>query len=404
VNLRAYHRAFVGDALSMAGDWFTYVAVSQLAVADTHGARSALALLSVAASHTLPRVALAPWAGAVCDRVDRRTVLVRAQSVRALIVLTMALLALGPRTTSALAAIHALHLARMSLGAFADTALRSALPDLVGPERLQWAHARSGLAWSALFCLGVALGGVTVAFVGVAAAFAIDAASYAACAALDRSLPPLRPTAKPAEGAREAPAISLLRSLRDDPELARAVGAKVPAALAQGAVWVALTLRAQTFVAQGALALSALHFARGLGAGLGPYALPARPGPSALGARSGSTGLGASWLALAVAAMFAGATGFTTSLLSLFLLGISSGAVWVRSSAAVGRLAPPALRGRISSLELAGQGVAQCAGSALACASLARWGRAEPGVGAALALGALSIAWLSTLRARENRE
>jgi hypothetical protein len=234
-----------------------------------------------------------------------------------------------------------------------------------------------------------------VARVGVAAAFAVVAASCAACAALDRSLPSLPPEANLAAGEREAPAISLLRSLRDDPELARAVGAKVPAALAQGAVWVALTLRAQSFAVQGALALSAMHFARGAGAGLGPYALPAR---------HGSTGLGASWLALAVAAMFAGATGFTASLLSLFLLGISSGAVWVHSSAAVGRLAPSALRGRISSLELAGQGVAQCAGSALACASLALWGRAEPGVGAALALGALSIAWLSTLRARDSHE
>jgi hypothetical protein len=395
LNLRAYHRAFVGDALSMAGDWFTYVAMSQLAVTTTHGAGSALALLSVAASHTLPRVALAPWAGVVCDRVDRRTVLVRVQSVRALVVLAMALLALGPRTSSALAAIHALHLARMSLGAFADTALRSALPDLVGPERLQWAHARSGLAWSALFCLGVALGGVTVAFVGVAAAFAIDAASYAACAALDRSLPSLPPAVKLAEANREAPAISLLRSLRDDPELARAVGAKVPAALAQGAVWVALTLRAQSFAAQGALALSAMHFARGLGAGLGPYALAARPG---------STGLGASWLALAVAAMFAGVTGFSTSLLSLFLLGMSSGAVWVHSSAAVGRLAPFALRGRVSSLELAGQGLAQCAGSAVACAALALGSRAEVGLAVAVALGVLSTAWLATLRRRETHE
>ena len=55
----------------MLGDWLTYVAVGVLAVEDG----GPLAVLGVLLVHTLPRALLAPWAGRIADRYDRRAVL-----------------------------------------------------------------------------------------------------------------------------------------------------------------------------------------------------------------------------------------------------------------------------------------------------------------------------------------
>lgn len=378
-DLAAYRRAFAAEVVSMSGDWFTYVAMSVLAAGATHGAREPWALLSVAASHTLPRWILAPLAGAACDRFDKRSLLGVTQSVRALIVATMAALALRP-STSSIALIHGLHLARMALGVFADTASRSALPSLVPEDRLAWAHARSGVAWSALFCVGVALGGVTVAAIGVAAAFAIDALSYAVAAALAWSLPPIAPSIR-----QDTHTQSTFDDAPERRALVAAIVAKVPAAIVQGALFIAIARYSTRLASLGAVVLGALHAARALGAGLGPYAIRQRD-------RSSPGPLGAS-VAVLFGALSLGALTLDTPWWIAFVLltfvGLGSGASWVHSSAAVIVLAPAHARGRVAAIELSTQSIAQLAGSTLACIPF--------GTPVALALAALSIALLFAL-------
>jgi MFS family permease len=365
----------------MTGDWFTYVAISQLAASDAHPSAS---LVAVAASHTLPRWVLAPWAGSLADRVDRRTILVATQTARALIVAAMALLALRP-SPSHLVAIHALHLARMCLGAFADAALRSALPALVGADNLRWAHARSGLAWSALLCAATALGGLTVAATGVAAAFAIDALSYAVSAALFarvQALPPTEPAASsPARTWRD-----LRDALRADRRFSTALFAKVPAALVQGALFVLVAERAQHAAARPAIALAAMHVARGLGAGAGPFVLRSRSADDPA-ARFG-------WIVLLAAGCFCFAPQRWLALPLLFALGLATGATWVHSSVAVASLGPASLRGRTAAAELALPAVTQWLGALVAGSPL--------GAPGALSLAALALIALS-VHDRETR-
>ncbi|MDP3275772.1 MAG: MFS transporter [Deltaproteobacteria bacterium] len=402
LQINAYRRAFVGDALSMGGDWFTYVAMSLLAV---HASHSALALAMVASAHTLPRLLLASWAGALCDRLDRRTILVTTQLVRGAIVAAMAgvcLLAKGAPVGASLAMLHVLHLARMALGALTDAAFRASLVDWVGVERLAWAHRRAGLAWSALFCVGVLLGGVTVAAVGVVVAFAIDAVSYLLCAALDATLPPLPPPLRDhAVDSPDEPNESRRKHLRLDrvlaawvsthPALVRALIAKVPFALAQGAVWVVLTVRAP-MLAMGlapAAALGALHCARGAGAGLGPWALR--------GLATGD-GLGLAVLALPVATLFVLATDGRRASIALFVFGLAAGASWVQSSAVVAARAPLAYRGRVASAELAVNALAQWMGSLIVCVAIVLAGQTA-GPRWAVSAGAVAAIVLATVTA-----
>lgn len=376
-----YFQAFRADVLSMSGDWFTFIAMSQLAASDPSASAS---LLAVAASHTLPRWALAPWAGALADRADRRSILVAVQSLRAVIVALMAALALAPRSTSAVLSIHALHLLRMCLGAFADSALRASLPTLVGERNLPWAHARASVAWSVLLCFGTALGGLAVASIGAALAFAIDAASYALSAALFTRVQPL-PAHKHNDPAPSATWAEFARALRREPAFAVATFAKVPAAIAHGALFVSIALRAQHAPIRAALALAAMHVSRGIGAAVGAFAI--RP------ARANSPGLSYAGAVLGAATAFAVVPSFSVAIAMLFVVGLCTSVTWVHSSAAVATLAPASLRGRASATELASQGVTQWLGSAMACASL---GAPLALVAAAVALTALS--WHDTRR------
>ena len=385
-DLSAFRRAFAADVLSMGGDWFTYVAMSYLAAPS----REPWALLSVAASHTLPRWALAPWAGALCDRFDKRSILWVVQALRAVIVGAMALLALRPSAAS-LVAIHGLHLVRMALGAVADSALRSALPSLVPEDRLAWAYARSGVAWSVLFCAGVALGGVTVAAVGVAAAFAIDALSYAVAAALLFTLPSIPPIAAPPARATEVSATSLVRAPEHRALLA-AIVAKIPAAIVQGALFIAIARyadRAESALHRSAaVLLGALHAARALGAAAGPYAIARRDreDPATRGAALALVAGAFALFALSRDAHRAAA------LSSLVLVGVGAGASWVHSSAAVATCAPPHARGKIASLELSTHSIAQLSGSFLGCFAF--------GTTAAISLATAALALLSALSRR----
>lgn len=387
-DLTAYRRAFAADVVSMGGDWFTYVAMSLLAVGSDAQSSGSWALFVVAASHTVPRWVLAPFAGAACDRFDKRLILWVTQSTRAVIVAAMAWLSLRPSSSSsALVLIHALHVARMALGVLADSAQRSALPSLVPHDRLAWAHARAGVAWSALFCIGVALGGVTVAAVGVTAAFAIDALSYAIAAALLWKLPSLAPIASPTRAITDTTQHSSQQDPAQRRALVVAIAAKIPAAIVQGALFIAIARYAAQRDAiessRAALVLGLLHAARAFGAGIGPYVLRQRA-PADPDGRAAT--IAVVFAALSLAA-FAHGAHVSIAIALLVVVGIGSGASWVHSSAAVFTVAPAHARGRIASIELSTQSVAQLGGSALACVSL--------GAPLAVALAALSLALLS---------
>lgn len=351
--MRAFRRLWIGDAVSLLGDWFTYVAVGTLAVAD--GSLWAVALVLVA--HSLPRAVFAPLAGRLADRVDRRTIIVGFSVLRAAVVVGMIVAA----QLDALAAVQALLFVRMALGAFVDPALTAALPQLVPAAGLGAANAFIGALWSVMFSIGVGLGGLVTARVGTSGALAIDAITFLVAAGIFAALPRLPPGERTADDrGRLADAWALAWR---EPAILQVLLARVPLAFATGAAWIWLHAYAGLNAGLGAaaLALGTLHALRGIGTGVGPVLWAQVPGlrGTPLGMHAGV------WVGLVAIAAFVAAPSPTVALVAATVWGVGVGANWVTSTTRTQLLTPNQALGRIGGISLMLVTAAQCLGGVL---------------------------------------
>jgi hypothetical protein len=382
-----FGRLWLGDLVSMIGDWLTYVAVVVLAV-DGGGAP---AVLGVLLAHTLPRAVLAPWAGRVADRCDRRLVLSLGSAARGVAVLGMAIAA----ACSAPAAVAALLVLRMALGAFVDAAAGAAVPRLVPAAELPRAHALLGATWSVVFSLGVAAGGLLTAFVGPVVALLVDALTFFVAAAIFQGLPRLRPLGDGEGKAGSGGWREALAFLRRQPAARRAALAKLPVMIANGGAWMlAHAIAGREAGMHVALALGGLHLARALGTGLGGLLwarIPVLCGSDA-GLRAATAVVLVGVTALAVAG------GPVAWVLAALVWGLGVGSHWATAAARLQQLTPDPLRGRATAVDLVGHTAGQCAGGLLGCLGL--WLAAADGsaplaaLAPALLAAALAWAWL----------
>ncbi|MGB1013557.1 MAG: MFS transporter, partial [Nannocystaceae bacterium] len=95
LNRGPFRRLWLGDAVSLFGDWFSYVAVGVLALGSDASGGELLAVAVVLVAHSLPLAVLAPLAGRFADRYDRRAIMVGASLLRGLAVLGMITAALA---------------------------------------------------------------------------------------------------------------------------------------------------------------------------------------------------------------------------------------------------------------------------------------------------------------------
>ena len=65
---RGFRRLWASQAISLFGDWLSFIAISLLAL---HKGDGAIALAMVLAAHTLPSALAQPLAGVLSDRFDR---------------------------------------------------------------------------------------------------------------------------------------------------------------------------------------------------------------------------------------------------------------------------------------------------------------------------------------------
>lgn len=156
------------------------------------------ALLGIAlAARALPQ-ALGPVAGAIVDRIDARRLMIACDLGRLLAIGTVAL------TLPPFPVLVALMATSAVLSTLFLPAGKSAVPRLVGPDRLAPANALLGMAHNLSLAAGPALAAVLFAAAGPQVAFAVDAASYALSAVLLLRLPTLRSTPDRATGDRTA--------------------------------------------------------------------------------------------------------------------------------------------------------------------------------------------------------
>lgn len=386
-------RFWIAEAITLGGDWFSLVAISVLAVQEGGGA-GAMAVAATLAAHDLPMGLVRPLAGILADRFDRRNLLIGMHLAQAALTAAMA-----ERAAHAdIGALQILVLIRSLMSGLDWPARAGALRRVVAADDLVAANALSGATWSAMYAVGMALGGVVSTF-GVPMALALDAGSFVVGALLLATLPPMptrggdggglgRALRRAGADLREAAALAW-----SDRALLRAVAAKTPVGLAGGAGVVMLNVVADGtgFAGSGALTLGLLQASRGIGTGVGPM-VAERLAAGRTGLRR--VWLGSAWIAYAgIAAMALAGAGWAALLAAAFVWGCGTGTNWVVSSAELQRRAPDAAIGRLSGLdmllvELSFAGSAVVGGLAIEATGVA-------GTGAALGIGLGATAWVA---------
>jgi MFS family permease len=178
---RNFHKALVASGFANLADGVFQVALPLLAVQLT---RSPVLIAGVAIAARLPWL-LAPVAGALADRMDRRDTMLRVNLVRTVLIGGLAL-----AVAADLATLVMLYIVALLLGiaeTLFDTSAQSLLPAIVPRDELTRANSRLfAVELVANTFVGPPLGGLLAA-AGLALAFGVPAAAYlvgAGCLAL----------------------------------------------------------------------------------------------------------------------------------------------------------------------------------------------------------------------------
>jgi MFS family permease len=339
---REFRRLFLASVVSLAGDWFSFVAVASLVTELT---RRPGAAAYVYAAGVLPVFVASPIAGIVADRFDRKRTLVISDLARVPVALSLCLAAYWHSTAIAVAATVAL-----ALGAsFSDPIASAATPNLVPDEDLAAAQAAMGMVWGSMLMVGAGLGGVIAELFGRQLAFTIDAVSFLVSALLIASI------RKPLQQPLRAEATGTLREafayLRARPILMRLLFAKGGVSSANGIVGLLPAFAARRFAGTTA-ATGFLFAARGLGAMLGPllarWAITATPTRRAIVWVCGLSTLTYAAGYLAFTAVYAS---FALALVLVAISHLGGGAQWSLSTYGLQRETPDHVRGRVMAID-----------------------------------------------------
>ena len=340
---RDFRRVYVAQLIALGGDWFAIIPLlillPQLTGTGVYGAL-------VLATDTLLFALIAPYAGTVVDRLDRRRVIVVANTVAGL----AALLLVAVRTeATAWVALVAIGLVA-SAKAFSQPAGTAALPNLVDAEDLAAASVLSGASWGTMLAVGAALGGLVAATLGTTVCFVIDAVLLLGAAVLTARTS--RPFSDPSLPARERRPV--LEDLGEAASYARRehrvlalITCKSGPAFGNGAISLFPLYGAAAF-GLGPLGIGLMFSARGVGALIGPLLLRRRAtDPARLyGVLAGSMAVfGLAYLALGVTDWY------WLVLVLLVVAHAGGGANWILSTYGLQTVVPDSLRGRVFSAD-----------------------------------------------------
>jgi MFS family permease len=273
-----FRRLWLAQIVSEIGDWFYTLAIYNLLLTLT-GRASSVGLALVL--QVLPQTFIGPIAGAVNDRISRKRVMITADLVRAVIVLSMLLV----RSRSVVWLVYPLLLAETVMAGFFEPARSSVVPNITPRKDLVLANTLSSMTWSMNLVMGATIGGVVAAFLGRDAVFLLNALSFLVSAFFIRRMSFVEPHAEGAAPLRArdlvdfTPFMEGVRYVRRNRRLFATVLVKA-GNLVIGPSWVLFTVMGQrTFPVhwngidpqRGAmLGMSLLLGARGLGALSGP--------------------------------------------------------------------------------------------------------------------------------------
>jgi MFS family permease len=175
LRVRNFRLFFVGQVLNVTGSWIHNTAIAWIVVRQ-HNAAAGVGL--IVAMQFLPLLLLGAWAGALADRVDKRRILVAANSAAVLITLGTALLVSGGhRSVEVLAAMAFL------LGvttAFETPTRQSLLGQLVDGPDLPSAIGLNAAIMTGSRMAGSAVAGLLIVGLGSTACIYVNALSFIA--------------------------------------------------------------------------------------------------------------------------------------------------------------------------------------------------------------------------------
>lgn len=174
---RTFGPFFFGNLCSNVGQWFQNLAAAWV-VYELTG--SSLWVGAVAMAQFGPTLLLAPWTGAMGDRIDRRRALFAGQLVAFVSAAVLALW-VGAVGIDGLPGPWPILGATLGMGigyAVAIPTMQALVPDLVPPEDLDEAIALSSVTFNLARAVGPAAAGLTLAALGPAVAFGINTITY----------------------------------------------------------------------------------------------------------------------------------------------------------------------------------------------------------------------------------
>ncbi len=225
---------------------------------------SAQMIALVQASTTLPIMLLSLWAGAVADNLDRRRILLTAQSF---MLIVSALLAIGTWLGWITPWLLLIFTFLIGCGtAVNGPAWQASVGDMVPRPMLSSAVAYNSMGFNIARSAGPAIGGAIIAAAGTATAFLINALSYVGLiVVIARWRPNLPPRKLPRERLGLAMAAGL-RYVRMSPSIRMVLGRAALFGLAASAIPALMPIVARDLIGGGPLVYGLLYGAFGVGA------------------------------------------------------------------------------------------------------------------------------------------
>lgn len=408
---RNFRRLWLAQIVSEIGDWFYTLSIYTLLLQLTgHASSVALALVL----QVIPQTFVGPTAGVVNDRLKRKHVMIAADLVRVVVVLSM----LFVRSASMVWLVYPLLLAETTMAAFFEPARSAVIPNIAASTEVLVANTLSSATWSVNLLIGASVGGVVAAFLGRNVVFILNALSFLVSAILIRDMRFAEPHAEASGALRVrdlvdfSPVMEGIRYIRSHRTLLPAVFAKA-GELMVGPSWVIFTvLGAGEFAFHGRridaaggamLGMSVLLGGRGIGAMVGPLIAARWAGQSD---RRLGLGILIGYLTVALGYVVLGVSRSVWMAAGCAMLAHAGGStVWVFSTTLLQVHSEDRFRGRVFSADLA-LGSLSFAVTAYICGRFLDAGIAARtvamGTGLLMLLPAMLLAW--ALRSARSAE
>lgn len=162
-----------GQMVSGIGDFFYLIALGFWILATTG---STALMTTIMAASFIPQIFIAPFAGAIVDRMNRKWIIVAMDAIRGFSVLLIAIAAF-----SGILKIWMVLAVGIVLGislSFFNPAVRSSLPDIVPKSKLVKANAAFSMVTASSKIIGDSIGGFLYQTLGVPILFLINSISY----------------------------------------------------------------------------------------------------------------------------------------------------------------------------------------------------------------------------------